>query len=176
MAIEHACLHNTVYVSSVPFPIQRYLKTREGKGAAKKFFISEIHSVSELWFLVKHRLRDFVAREEIGLVVIDSLDHLLYTEKKDRNLCGMLGSIVRDLKNVIHRYSAKVIVINSWCRSRNSGPGWSLGLSWSYLVNTRLLIKKTTNERTCEALISVNGQRTKEIFVIDNTGVEFLNP
>lgn len=173
LAIDYACSHNTAYISSTPFPIRRYFQVQSGKGQSRKLFISEPRSVAELWLLVKHRLGAFVAREGVELVVIDSLDHLLCTERKDRALCSMLVDIVRDLKDVIHRHSVPVVVVNSWRGSRKTGSGWSLGLSWSYLVNTRVLVRNIAGERTCEDMISATSHSVVQRFVIHDQGISF---
>lgn len=165
-ALTHSCAHATVYVSTTQFPIRRYAEIRSHSAHEKALFVSVLHSVSDLWFVVKHKLDDFVAANQIELVVIDSLDHLLHAEDKNKRLYAMVVEIVRILKNLVKKHELSVIVLNSW----NKG---SLGLSWSYFVNTRLLIKRTRNERICECLISVTGDRPQRRFVITEKGVEF---
>lgn len=177
LAISQSCLHNTLYISSAPFPIKRYLQMQGHAGARdKKLLVAEPHSARDLWFLVKHKLGGCVVDEEVELVVVDSLDHLLHIEARRKELYEMLVDIVKVFKNLVHAHGLRVLILNSWQLSRKTGSGgWSLGLSWSYLINTRILVKKTPGGRVCETLISVTGARPSRSFVINDSGVVFLS-
>lgn len=177
LALYESCMHNTLYISSVSFPIRRYLQMRMHASACdKKLLVAEPHSTRDLWFLVRHKLSECVADEAVELVVVDSLDHLLQTEERRKELYEMLVEIVRVLKNLVHARGIRVLILNSWQPSRKVGAGeWSLGLSWSYLVNTRILVRRTPGRRVCETLISVTGDKPSWCFVINDTGVVFLH-
>lgn len=176
LALSESCMHNTLYISSAPFPIRRYLQMRmHARTREKKLLIVEPRSARDLWFLVRYKLSECVADEAVELVVVDSLDHLLQAEERRKELYEMLVEVVRVFKNLVHAHRIRVLVLNSWQPSRKTGAGeWSPGLSWSYLVNTRILVRRTPCGRVCETLISVVGDRAMRFFVIDDTGVVFL--
>lgn len=176
LALSESCRHNTLYMSSSPFPIRRYLQMRAHAGVhGKKLLVAEPHAARDLWFLVRHKLGKCVADEAVELVVVDSLDHLLQTEERRKELYEMLVETVRVFKNLVHAHGIRVLILNSWQPSRKTGAGeWSLGLSWSYLVNTRILVRRTPGGRVCETLISVAGDRPSRCFVINDTGVVWM--
>lgn len=149
ISMEEGRRHETVYVTTTTFCIRRYSDMSAAE--MDRVLIMYIPSIDELASFVIHSLEGLVRARNTGLVVVDSLDHLLETEEKSPRLNNLIFRIVNKLKRINQKYSTNILVITCYY------GGWSvgsfcignplLGLGWMYMVNTRYMCYREEDGR-----------------------------
>ncbi|KAF7683695.1 DNA repair protein XRCC3 like protein [Astathelohania contejeani] len=151
IAMQESKNYKTLYLCSNVFPISRYFKIVDKSTYYKdemkdRFFIKIIHEFVFLKFLIDYQLEVAIVDLEVELLVIDALDHLLYTEVGNKTIYSEIFEMITKLKELQYKYNLKVLIINCWYESGNIDGirvgNRLLGISWSYLINTRILVEK----------------------------------
>ncbi|KCZ79144.1 hypothetical protein H312_03470 [Anncaliia algerae PRA339] len=132
--------YNTLYIctKNVKLP---FLDT------TKRFLIMPTYYLRELIFLIKYKIKDIIDKENINLIILDSLDHLLCYEKINQSLYKKIKDMIYVFKGLIYNYNIRIIFINNIYE--NKGIGWIhkvLGMNFFYFLNTRIVLIKICNE------------------------------
>jgi RecA/RadA recombinase len=150
------------------FPSKRYAQLCEDvPDAQSRTVIERAASMDELWTLLQQRLPILLVRCKAKLVVIDSIGALRgdYEASETGARSEMLWQIGQYLKWVNERYDCGVIVTNqvralmtenapphlSAFRSAEEQVTPALGLVWSNVVNTRIMLSKSAHS------VDING-------------------
>lgn len=160
---------NTVYISSKKFPIARYNQLNKSN---KTFLINEIATIDELLSIVNYKLEQVIIKHKIEMVVVDSLTHLIETEKKSKKLYSVLIEIIKKFKRIIYEYFVVVVIVNDLKESnRNVKFDVMTGCSWLYYMNTRMLVTRNMNLRFAKVDIDFKGRRCNYKIEIGNDQV-----
>lgn len=149
IAIEESKGLGTIYITTTTFCIERY----EGspKEVLDRIIIKYVPSIEYLASFVMNSVEGIVIERSIGLVVIDSLDHLLATEGMGMDR-GVLFNIVNKLKRLNQKHSARILVVTchygSWTIGSFCIPNPALGLQWMYMVSTKYMCCRDGDRRT----------------------------
>lgn len=144
----------TLYITTTKFCIQRLATNAP-------FYISEIHSVRDLYIAVLYKIRGLLVSHEIKFVVIDTFDSLLFTELKSKDVFCKLLEVAMELKKIIYESNLRILILNV------GGEGFS----FSYLLNNRLSLARIGNSRLLTSEFMIDGSKIKKKVEIINEGV-----
>ncbi|AFN82723.1 putative recombinase-like protein [Encephalitozoon romaleae SJ-2008] len=172
IAVEESKELATIYITTTTFCIGRY------KGASKevmdRIIVKYIPSIEYLASFVMNSMERIIVERRTGLVIIDSLDHLLATEGMGMDR-GILFGVVNRLKRMNQKYGVNILVVTyhygSWTIGAFCIPNPMLGLQWMYMVNTRYVCSRAGDKRTLRLVRSPFMKSKAWEFVIGSSAV-----
>ena len=139
--LSHIKERNTIYITNSI--INRNLYT------LSHLWIKKLNTFLELKGFILLELDKIVKKEQLKVVIIDSLDKFLYTEENPRNFSKDLVKMVQCLRNCVFKYKICVIIVNNkFKRLVENFEHYNkyLGYNWLYTANKTFTCKKISKE------------------------------
>ncbi|KAK1347295.1 hypothetical protein CWI38_0194p0040 [Hamiltosporidium tvaerminnensis] len=128
--VEH---HNTLLIST---KIISFFKIESFK---KNMLIFRIDELNKLNIILKYKIRDFIIDNSIELVIIDSLEHLVYYEELNKEIYKSITEIITNIKQINYSLKTRFILINiNTNKPLTDYYNNVFGLEWNYSVNTKI--------------------------------------
>ncbi|XP_065660651.1 DNA repair protein XRCC3 isoform X2 [Hydra vulgaris] len=152
-----------IIIKKIPFAAPTILTDR--------IFIEHTAELDDLWTLLNIKVDLLLSNQKIKLIVLDSVAALFRAEYDASNMINrsqMLAKFGLKLHHISHKYKICFVVVNQVSDDFNSLKSVdafgskkvvpALGLTWSYMVSTRILLSRT--DLTCTMF--QNNQAGKE--------------
>lgn len=132
------------------FPVKRFCQFAAGSldDAESRVMVEKVSSFDDLWKTLTTRIPIMLVKMKVKLIIIDSIGALRADyDKASNDRSEVLWKIGQYLKWLNDRYECGVLVTNQVIADMNSGIDDAvipaLGLVWSNIVNTRMILRKT---------------------------------
>jgi len=170
-------------------------------------FIEHVVDIDDLWTLINARIESLLENSSIKLIIIDSVAALFRAEFEYQDMAErakLLAKLGQRLHALSFKYKLCIVTVNqvsdvfdgtssivNMDGTRNVAP--TLGFTWSYVVNTRLMLARTkwtvensnkikmasnkvaniqSNIRKLKILFSPHLKEDQCYFIVDEDGVK----
>eukprot|EP00128_Syssomonas_multiformis_P018273 Colp12_sorted_trinity150504_noHs@24688 len=152
-----------------------------GLALADNIFVEHVGSVEEYWEVIDNKLPILLRSHAVRLLVLDSIAGMVRSEYETERMAERaavlfkIGAKLKELSDDFHmavvclNQVTDLITDNDWERSVIP----ALGLAWSNIVNTRLLLTRhrATNRRAMCVCVAPHLPPSKKDFVVEAWGV-----
>ncbi|RVD93114.1 hypothetical protein TUBRATIS_003640 [Tubulinosema ratisbonensis] len=158
--------HNTLYISSKNINITKITN--------QHLFLIQIFYLKDLLFLFEYKIEPFIKLNQINLIIIDSLEHLIISEEINRILYLKVKKLFFTFKKIIYFYKLKIIVVNNLFEKKIIG--WMhkiFGIRYFYNLNTRIVLFKVNSLLFVKKTLCLDDKVCKRAY-IDDRGMVFV--
>ncbi|GAB0087475.1 DNA repair protein XRCC3 [Sergentomyia squamirostris] len=144
-----------------------------------RVFLQQFVEAKGLINCVTEQLKSLLKRQEIGLVIVDSMG-VFRPERNKIFRAATMRNLVSVLKDFADKYNFAIVCVNEVTSIPNSQHDFvpSLGLAWANLINTRLKTSKTNRTTPSGHTVRIISRVHKNLtikesaeFIITKTGI-----